>query len=55
MSKGRLAQEIVPVHIPQKKRDPVVVDTDEHPRADITMEKLTAMKPAFKKDGTVTA
>ncbi|MBP2639587.1 MAG: acetyl-CoA acetyltransferase [Firmicutes bacterium] len=37
------------------KKGPVIVDTDEHPRSDISMEKLAAMKPAFKKDGTVTA
>lgn len=51
---GAFKQEIVPVTI-QTKKGPVVVDTDEHPRADLTMEKLAAMKPAFSKDGTVTA
>lgn len=51
---GIFKQEIVPVTISTKK-GPVVVDTDEHPRADVTLEKLSAMKPAFKKDGTVTA
>ena len=52
---GRFAEEIVPVKIPQKKGDPLVVDKDEHPRGDLTMEKLAALKPAFRKDGTVTA
>src|SRR5262249_26439662 len=47
--------EIVPVAVPQKKGDPVIVDTDEYPRAGTTVEKLAALKPAFKKDGTVTA
>jgi acetyl-CoA C-acetyltransferase len=51
---GTFKAEIVPVTIETRKGN-VIVDTDEHPRADITMEKLTAMKPAFKKDGTVTA
>jgi len=51
---GVFKSEIVPVSIATRKGS-VIVDTDEHPRADITMEKLTAMKPAFKKDGTVTA
>ena len=53
---GRLAQEIVPVTIPQKKGDPKRVDTDERPRRDTTMESLARLKPAFKKEGgTVTA
>ena len=52
--KGLFASEIVPVVIPGKKGD-VIIDRDEHPRADLTMEKLAAMRPAFKKDGTVTA
>ena len=51
---GHLAREIVPVHIPQKKGDPVVVDTDEHPRA-TTLEKLAALKGVVKPDGSVTA
>ena len=51
---GTFKAEIVPVAI-ETRKGKVIVDTDEHPRADITMEKLTAMKPAFKKDGTVTA
>lgn len=53
---GRFAQEIVPVPIPQKKGDPKLVDTDERPRRDTSMESLAKLKPAFKKDGgTVTA
>jgi 3-oxoadipyl-CoA thiolase len=53
---GRFAQEIVPVTIPQKRGDPKVVDTDERPRRDTTLESLAGLKPAFKKEGgTVTA
>jgi acetyl-CoA acetyltransferase family protein len=53
---GRFKQEIVPVAIPQKKGDPKIVDTDERPRRDTTMESLAKLKPAFKKEGgTVTA
>ena len=53
---GRFKQEIVPVSIPQKKGDPKLVDTDERPRRDTTMESLAKLKPAFAKEGgTVTA
>jgi len=52
---GRFKDEIVPVVIPQKKGDPITVDTDEYPRAGTTADKLAALKPAFKKDGSVTA
>ena len=52
---GRFAREIVPVSIPQKKGDPKIVSTDERPRRDTSMESLGRLKPAFKKDGTVTA
>ncbi|MBP6177215.1 MAG: acetyl-CoA C-acyltransferase [Anaerolineales bacterium] len=53
---GRFKQEIVPVAIPQKKGDPKLVDTDERPRRDTTLESLSKLKPAFAKDGgTVTA
>lgn len=56
MDSGRFKQEIVPLSIPQKKGDPKLVDTDERPRRDTTMESLAKLKPAFKKDGgTVTA
>jgi len=53
---GRFAQEIVPVTISQKKGDPKVINTDERPRRDTTLESLAKLKPAFKKEGgTVTA
>jgi len=53
---GRFAQEIVPVMIPQKKGEPKIVDTDERPRRDTTIESLANLKPAFAKEGgTVTA
>jgi acetyl-CoA C-acetyltransferase len=52
---GAFKDEIVPVAIPQKKGDPKLFDTDEHPRPETTIEDLTKLKPAFKKDGTVTA
>jgi 3-oxoadipyl-CoA thiolase len=52
---GRLAEEIVPVTIPQKKGNALVVDRDEHPRADTTLESLSRLKGVVKPDGTVTA
>ena len=52
---GRFAEEIVPVEIPQRKADPIIFDTDERPRRDTSLEKLAKLRPAFKKDGTVTA
>lgn len=52
---GRFKDEIVPVEIPQRKGNPIVVDTDEFPRFGSTIEGLAKLKPAFKKDGTVTA
>jgi len=52
---GAFAEEILPISIPQKKGDPVVVDRDEAVRADTTTAALAALTPAFKKDGTVTA
>ena len=64
INEGRFRAEIVPVPVPQKKGDPVLVDTDEHPRyrtqgdryeLDTTLEQLGALKPAFRKGGTVTA
>ena len=51
---GRLAKEITPVTIPQRRGDPVVVDKDEHPR-ETSLEKLAALPTPFRKDGTVTA
>ncbi len=52
---GRFKEEIVPVEIPQRKGDPIVVDTDEYPRFGATIESIAKLRPAFKKDGTVTA
>jgi acetyl-CoA C-acetyltransferase len=52
---GLFKEEIVPVQIPQKKGDPITFDTDEYPRAGTTADKLSGLKAAFKKDGTVTA
>lgn len=52
---GRFKDEIVPVEIPQRKGDPVVFDTDEYPKFGTTAESMGKLKPAFKKDGTVTA
>jgi len=52
---GRFKEEIVPVEIPQRKGDPLLVATDEFPRSGVTAEALGKLKPAFKKDGTVTA
>ncbi len=55
IGEGRFKDEIVPVPVPQRKGDPIVVDTDEYPRAGTTADKLAALKPAFKKEGSVTA
>jgi len=52
---GRLAQEIVPVEIPRRKGDPIVVDTDEHPRPQTTAEQLAKLPTPFRAGGTVTA
>jgi len=52
---GSFADEIVPVAVPQRNGDPLVVDTDEHPRPDTTAESLARLRPVFKKGGTVTA
>lgn len=52
---GRLAKEIVPVTIPQRRGDPVTVDKDEHPRPGTTLEKLAKLPTPFRGDGTVTA
>jgi len=52
---GRFAEEIVPVTIPQRKGEPKIVDTDERPRRDTTMESLAKLRPAFREGGTVTA
>jgi 3-oxoadipyl-CoA thiolase len=64
ISQGKFKDEILPVSIPQRKGDPLIVDTDEHPRyknengeysLDLTLEKLSLLKPIFRKNGTVTA
>jgi acetyl-CoA C-acetyltransferase len=55
VAEGKFKEEIVPVEIPQRRGDPLVVDTDECVRADTSREKLSTLRPAFKKDGTVTA
>ena len=55
MNDGSFEDQIVPVSIPQRKGDPIVVDKDESPRADTSLEKLSALPPFFKKDGSVTA
>ena len=56
MDDGRFDEEICPVSVPQRKKDPVIFDSDERPRRDTTMEKLAKLRPAFKKEGgTVTA
>ncbi|MDQ2696975.1 MAG: acetyl-CoA C-acetyltransferase [Pseudomonadota bacterium] len=52
---GRFKDQIVPVEVPQKKGDPLMFDTDEFPKRGSSAEKLGKLKPAFKKDGTVTA
>jgi acetyl-CoA C-acetyltransferase len=52
---GAFKDEILPISIPQKKGEPLVIDRDEPIRADTTAESLAALRPAFKKDGTVTA
>jgi len=52
---GRLADEIIPVSVPRPKSEPLVVDRDEHPRPTTTAEALGKLRPAFAKDGTVTA
>jgi acetyl-CoA C-acetyltransferase len=54
METGRLKDEIVPVPIPQRKKDPVYFERDEHPR-NTSLDELSKLKPVFKKDGTVTA
>ncbi len=54
IAEGAFKNEIVPVKIPQRKGDPIIFDTDEHPRQ-TTLEKMASLRPAFKKDGTVTA
>jgi 3-oxoadipyl-CoA thiolase len=52
---GKFADEILPVAVPQRKGDPITVTTDERPRRDTSLESLARLKPAFRKEGTVTA
>ena len=52
---GRFDDHIVPVEVPQRKGDPIVVSRDEHPRADTSMAALAKLRPAFREDGSVTA
>jgi 3-oxoadipyl-CoA thiolase len=52
---GKFAEEIIPVPVPQRKGDPILVTTDERPRRDTSIESLARLKPAFRKEGTVTA
>ena len=52
---GKFKSEITPVEIPKRKGDPIVFDVDESPRADTSIEALARLRPAFKKDGSVTA
>jgi len=52
---GKFEEEIFPVEIPQRKGDPIIFKKDENPRPDISLEKLAKLRPAFEKDGTVTA
>jgi acetyl-CoA C-acetyltransferase len=55
IAEGRYRDQIVPITVPQRKGAPIVVDTDEHPRADTTAEALARLKAAFREGGTVTA
>ena len=52
---GRFKEEIIPVEIPQRRGEPFVFDTDEFPRKDVSLEGLSKLRPAFQKDGSVTA
>ena len=55
IASGRFKEEIVPVVIPQKKKEPIIFDQDEFSRPETTLESLAGLRPAFKKDGSVTA
>jgi len=52
---GKFKDEIIPVEVPQRRGEPLIFDTDEFPRFGTTAEKLAKLKPAFRKDGTITA
>ena len=51
---GKWDEEVIPVSIPQRKGDPIIFDTDEHPRPDVALEKLHSLRPAFSKDSDAT-
>ena len=55
LESGRFKDELIPVPVPQRRGDPILFDTDEHPRPGLSVEKLSKLRAAFKKDGTVTA
>jgi len=55
MNTGKFDKEIFPIEIPQKKGDPIIFNKDENPRTNISLETLSKLRPAFQKDGTVTA
>lgn len=55
MKGGKFKEEIVPVSVPQRKKDPIIFEVDEGPREDTSAEKLAKLRPAFKKDGKITA
>lgn len=55
IEEGRFKDQIIPVSVPQPRGEPIIVDRDEHPRPDTTLEKLAKLPPAFKENGTVTA
>lgn len=55
ITSGRFKDEIIPIEVKQRKGDPILVDQDEHPKFGSTLEKISKLRPAFKKDGTVTA
>ncbi|MCX5861086.1 MAG: thiolase family protein [Desulfomonile sp.] len=55
IQEGKFKAEIIPVPVPRPKKEPLLFDTDEHVRPDVTTEQLAKLPPAFKKDGTVTA
>jgi 3-oxoadipyl-CoA thiolase len=55
MAEGRFRDQLVAISVPQRKGEPIVVDTDEHPRPDTTPEALARLRPAFREGGTVTA
>ena len=55
IANGRFKGQITTVEVPQRRADPIIADTDEGPRSDTTLERLSQLRPVFKKDGTVTA